>query len=96
LLAVKTKMPIVPVTINGSGRILAKGDWRIRRGEIEVAVGEPISMENYRPGTIRQLAAEVHGRVAQQLWSTLQTAEAQGGRGESAVTARASIENRTL
>jgi 1-acyl-sn-glycerol-3-phosphate acyltransferase len=96
LLAVKTKMPIVPVTINGSGRILPKGDWRIRRGAIEVAVGEPISMENYRPGTIRQLAAEVYGRVAQQLWSTPQTATVQAGPGGPAVAARAPIENRTL
>jgi 1-acyl-sn-glycerol-3-phosphate acyltransferase len=96
LLAVKTKMPIVPVTINGTGRILPKGDWRIRRGEIEITVGKPISMENYRPGTIRQLAAEVYGHVAQQLWSTSQTATAQAGRGGPAVSARAPIENRTL
>ena len=96
LLAVKTKMPIVPVTINGTGRILPKGDWRIERGEIEITVGKPISMENYRPGTIRQLAAEVYGRVAQPLWSTLQTGDAQVRRGGPTVAARAPIENRTL
>jgi 1-acyl-sn-glycerol-3-phosphate acyltransferase len=96
LLAVKTKMPIVPVTINGTGKILPKGDWRTRRGEIEITVGTPISMENYRPGTIRQLAAEVHRRVAQQLWSTSETAEAQAERSGAAVAAPAPVENRTL
>jgi hypothetical protein len=85
-------MPIVPVTIHGTGRILPKGNWRIGRGEIEITVGAPISMENYRPGTIRQLATEVYGRVAQQLQSTQQTER----RGGPAISARAPVENRTL
>jgi 1-acyl-sn-glycerol-3-phosphate acyltransferase len=89
LLAAKTKMPIVPVSINGTGKILPKGDWRMSRGEIEITVGAPISMENYRPGTIRQIATEVQERMAQQLWSTAQTAEMKAGRGGSAVKAAA-------
>ena len=96
LLAVKTRMPIVPVAIRGTGRILPKGSWRIARGEIEITVGSPISMENYRPGTIRQLATEVYGRVAQQLESTAQTADAQARRGGPALAAAAPVENRTL
>ena len=95
LLAVKTKTPIVPVTINGSGRILPKGDWRIRRGEIEVTVGKPVGMENYRPGTARGLSAEVYEQVLKHLWPSLQTAQAlSGGQGEPAMTARSPIENR--
>jgi 1-acyl-sn-glycerol-3-phosphate acyltransferase len=96
LLAVKTKTPIVPVTINGSGRILPKGDWRIRRGEIEVTVGEPIGVENYRPGTVRGLAAKVQERVAKQLRPPTQTAEALCGQGEPVITARSPMEHRTL
>jgi len=93
LLAVKTGMPIVPVTIHGTRRILPKGSWRIAQGEVEITVGAPISMEHYRPGTIRQLATEVYGRVAQQLESTPQTAETQTRRGGPALAARASVEN---
>ena len=87
LLAVKTKTPIVPVTINGSGRILPKGDWRIRPGEIEVTVGEPIAVENYRPETVRGLPAQVYERIAKHLPPSLQTAVALSGQGEPAIAA---------
>lgn len=59
LLAVKTKTPIVPVTINGSGAILPRGDWRIKGGEIEVIVSEPIFLDQYRPGNLRSLLSRV-------------------------------------
>lgn len=42
LLALRTRTPIVPITIRGSGAILPKGDWRIREGDIEVIVNEPV------------------------------------------------------
>ncbi|HEX9445287.1 MAG TPA: lysophospholipid acyltransferase family protein [Candidatus Binatia bacterium] len=45
LLAVQTKTPIVPVTINGSRSILPRADWRLRAGEIEVVVDEPIAAD---------------------------------------------------
>jgi 1-acyl-sn-glycerol-3-phosphate acyltransferase len=54
-LAVKTKTPIVPVTVKGSGAILPKGDWRIRKGEIEVIVSEPIPTDQCRLGDLPQL-----------------------------------------
>ena len=47
LLALKTRIPIVPIIIEGSGAILPKGDWRIRDGEIEVVVGAPIAIDSY-------------------------------------------------
>jgi 1-acyl-sn-glycerol-3-phosphate acyltransferase len=70
LLAVKTGTPIVPVTINGSAAILPKGDWRIRGGPIEVVIGAPVAVENYRPGTLRALSA----RIRKLIEKTLQTA----------------------
>jgi 1-acyl-sn-glycerol-3-phosphate acyltransferase len=45
LLAIKTKTPIVPVTISGSWRILGRKQWRLRSGEVEVFVHEPIAVE---------------------------------------------------
>jgi 1-acyl-sn-glycerol-3-phosphate acyltransferase len=44
LLAIKSKTPIAPVTISGSWRILGKKQWRLKSGEIEVFVHEPIAV----------------------------------------------------
>jgi 1-acyl-sn-glycerol-3-phosphate acyltransferase len=67
LLAVKTQTPIVPVTISGSSAILPKGDWRIRGGQIEVTVGTPVSVENYRPGALRVLSVHVQELIENNL-----------------------------
>ena len=67
LIAIKTQTPIVPVTIHGSGRILTKGDWRIRRGTIDVTLGEAVSVENYRPGALRALSAHVQQLIEKNL-----------------------------
>lgn len=67
LLALKTKTPIVPITINGTRKILPKGDWRIRDGEISIAIGAPLSSESYRPGGSRALSAQVQELIVQNL-----------------------------
>ena len=41
MLAVETGLPIVPIAVRGSRRILARGEWQVRAGEIEVIVGPP-------------------------------------------------------
>ncbi len=63
VLAVRTQTPIVPITIKGSGTILPKGDWRIRGGEIEVIVSEPVHLGQYRPGNLRSLLNRVRGII---------------------------------
>ena len=40
--AEKAGVPIVPVTINGSGELMGRGDWRLRSGRVEVVIGEAI------------------------------------------------------
>jgi 1-acyl-sn-glycerol-3-phosphate acyltransferase len=75
LLALKTQAPIVPVTINGSGKVLPKGDWRIRRGKIDVTVGEPILIENYQARTVHGLSARVQEIIAKNLWPTSESAD---------------------
>jgi|ERR1043166_1468518 1-acyl-sn-glycerol-3-phosphate acyltransferase len=67
LLAIKTQTAIVPVTISGSGKVLPKGDWRIKSGQVEVTVGEPIPVENCRPKNVRELSAHVHDRIAKNI-----------------------------
>ena len=86
LLAVKTLTPIVPVTISGSGMILPKGDWRLRGGKIAVTLGAPVSVENYRPGTLRALSAQVHGLIEKTLRAQSQLSTNSCG-AEPAITA---------
>jgi 1-acyl-sn-glycerol-3-phosphate acyltransferase len=45
-LAAKSGVPLVPVTINGSFRILPKGSFDIRPSRIEVVVDAPIETKN--------------------------------------------------
>jgi 1-acyl-sn-glycerol-3-phosphate acyltransferase len=68
---VKSKTPIVPVTINGTGKLLARGEWRVRPGAIRITIGAPIMAEDFRPGGLRGLSAQVQEIIA----ANLQTAE---------------------
>ncbi len=47
LLAMKSQRPIVPVAIQGSGRVLTKGDFWIKPGTIDIVLGKPIPTECY-------------------------------------------------
>ncbi|MBI3193667.1 MAG: 1-acyl-sn-glycerol-3-phosphate acyltransferase [Ignavibacteriae bacterium] len=60
-IAVKSGIPVVPVTINGSYRIMPKGSLQIRSGEITLVVGKPIlpPAENGKSSEL-QLMEEVH------------------------------------
>jgi len=59
LLAVRTQTPIVPIAIHGSGNILPKGDWRIRTGEIEVIVSDPVPVDESHARDLRSLMTHV-------------------------------------
>lgn len=45
--AVKTGVPVVPMTVNGSRRVMPVRSWRIRGGEIEVVFSPPLAVEEY-------------------------------------------------
>ena len=86
LLAVKTQTPIVPITIIGSSAILPKGDWRIRRGQIEVTVVAPVPVENYRPGSLRALSGRVQKLIQNNLQAASQPRTENGAQTTSVVT----------
>ncbi|MCP3060038.1 1-acyl-sn-glycerol-3-phosphate acyltransferase [Myxococcus sp. K38C18041901] len=56
-LALKARVPICPVTIEGSGNLMPKDSWNITPGVIRVRVGKPIDTtvfaENDREGLAR-------------------------------------------
>jgi 1-acyl-sn-glycerol-3-phosphate acyltransferase len=45
-LAIKSKVPIVPVAISGSREIMPKDKLTAAPGEIRILVGDPIETEN--------------------------------------------------
>lgn len=67
LLALTSKAPVVPVTLNGSGMVLPRGDWRIRAGEIEVIIGEPVSLEHHKMENLSRLLDQIRGSIESKL-----------------------------
>jgi len=47
ILALTARVPVVPVAVNGSHRVLPKGRWTLEPGTIDVAIGDPISTEGF-------------------------------------------------
>ncbi|HXK61104.1 MAG TPA: lysophospholipid acyltransferase family protein [Acidobacteriota bacterium] len=63
LLAKKTGVPIVPVTLIGSHRLLPRGSAMIQPGKIEVKIHAPIEYEQYKDLDLQTLAESVHQTV---------------------------------
>ena len=73
ILAIKTRVPVVPVGISGSREIMPKGSFRVRGGEVRIRVGEPIEvgagdhrdMDRLRELSRRAVAALIEGEDAE-------------------------------
>ena len=65
LMALEAGVPVVPVAIEGSGRVLPPGGFRLRPGEVRLALGRPIATTG-RTGQARdQLMAEVRAALVE-------------------------------
>ena len=64
LLAIKAGVEIVPLGINGSHKVLAKGAFLPHPGEIVLRIGAPMPTHHFRSSDKQQLAAELHRAVA--------------------------------
>jgi 1-acyl-sn-glycerol-3-phosphate acyltransferase len=53
--AVRRKIPILPVTVNGSRRVLPKGSLNWKPGKIQVVIGDPIDTSGYTTDTVDEL-----------------------------------------
>lgn len=62
-LALKARVPVCPVTIEGSGDLMPKSTWNITPGPIRVKIGKPIDTttfaENDREGLARAVRAVI-------------------------------------
>jgi 1-acyl-sn-glycerol-3-phosphate acyltransferase len=66
-LAIKAGVPIVPVAIKGTHRVLPKGKLLVTPGEVTVRVGAPMEVKGCRPREKHDLALQVRARVADML-----------------------------
>jgi 1-acyl-sn-glycerol-3-phosphate acyltransferase len=53
--AVRWKIPILPVTVNGSRRVLPKGSLVVKPGKIQVVIGDPIDTSGYTADNVQEL-----------------------------------------
>jgi 1-acyl-sn-glycerol-3-phosphate acyltransferase len=95
LLAVQAQRHIVPITINGSGRILPSGAWRMRSGVIEVIVEKPIAVEGYRAGNLRLLAEQTRQAIAAHLRQPAALPADTAGESKNPATANRAMEQRS-
>ena len=63
-LALKAGVPIVPVTIIGSGDIMPKKSFRVHPGKITMVIDKPIDVTGYSEDTVDELLNRVHEVVA--------------------------------
>ena len=63
LLAIDTKMPIVPIAFIGSYEMFGKGSWSMKGHSVELRVGSPIDPNNYSYESRRELAQFVREKV---------------------------------
>jgi 1-acyl-sn-glycerol-3-phosphate acyltransferase len=55
MVAIAHKIPILPVTVNGSRRVLPKGSLVVKPGKIQVVIGDPIDTSGYTNATALEL-----------------------------------------
>ena len=67
LTRIKSKQPVVPVSISGSYRVLAKRSFRVNRGTIRLHFSPPIPTEILSPTDKDRLISEVRKVMQQHL-----------------------------
>ena len=66
-LAIQTGIPIVPISIIGSGKIMSKKSWQVNRGEIIMVIDKPVDVSGYTIETRSPLMEKVRDVIAANL-----------------------------
>jgi 1-acyl-sn-glycerol-3-phosphate acyltransferase len=66
-LAIKSGVPIIPVSINNSDYILPYGSWRMKDGDITLHYGKPIETKGLTKDDIPALMEEVRNAILKNL-----------------------------
>jgi len=62
-LAISSGVPIIPISIVGSGRIMPKRTLRIKSGQIKMVIGKPIEITNYDVERRHELIEDVRNEI---------------------------------
>jgi 1-acyl-sn-glycerol-3-phosphate acyltransferase len=63
-MAIEAGAPVVPVSIAGTQKLLQKGSWIVRPGEVEVRFGRPVDASDYTLERRAELIQRVESLVA--------------------------------
>jgi len=64
VMAIQAGVPVVPVSIVGAHKLMRKGEWAMRPGEVVVRFGPPVDASKYSMQRRGDLRAEVEALVA--------------------------------
>ena len=65
-LALKSRVPVVPITIEGSGSVMPKNSWDIKPGPVYVKIGKPIDTSGFAEDDREGLAKAVRDVIIAQ------------------------------
>jgi len=71
-MALNLKLPIVPITINGSFEVMKIDSFLINPHKMEIIIHEPIYLEEICPEDIRAVAVKVR-ELSEQSWKTIES-----------------------
>ncbi len=64
VMAIRAGVPVVPVSLAGTQRLMRKGDWTLHPGEVVVRYGPPVDASEYSPDQRDLLRQRVQDLVA--------------------------------
>lgn len=70
LLALKSRAPILPITIQGTSRIMRKGDWRTYPGQVRIQIDPPIETAGTPALKEEELSQRVRSTLVKNLTPT--------------------------
>ena len=76
ILAIRSQLPIVPVTIIGAGDVLSKGSFTINQGQIKVIISKPISTQSLEVNNKEELIESCRNTIMKNLSGTLKPEQA--------------------
>jgi 1-acyl-sn-glycerol-3-phosphate acyltransferase len=70
LIALKSQAPILPITIQGTAKIMKKGDWRTYPGEVQITIDPPIETAGIPAAKEEELSQQVRRTLEKNLTNT--------------------------
>ena len=62
-IALETRQPILPIMIEGAGKLMPPGKFQVFPGKIKITIGEEISTDSYTAKDIAQLKNDVYSKM---------------------------------